>query len=186
MTGMEENKETREHKWYVVHTHSNYEQKAKKSLEERVKAFHVEEFFDGILVPSEQAPKAAPGKKKSANRRTFPGYILVRMVLTDKTWHVVMNTPKITGFVGGRTSPATIPDSEVEALRAQLEEGAEGRVYKSEFNVGDEVLVNEGPFQNFSGVVDETKPEKGKVRVLVSIFGRSTPVELNFDQITKK
>ena len=151
-----------------------------------MKAFHVEEYFSGILVPSEQAPKSAPGKKKSANRRYFPGYILVRMALTDKTWHVVMNTPKITGFVGGRTTPATIPDTEVETLKSQLEEGTEASVYKSEFSVGDQVVVNEGPFQNFSGVVDDTKPDKGKVRVLVSIFGRSTPVELNFDQITKK
>ena len=178
--------ETLEHKWYVVHTHSNYEHKAKRSLEERVKAFHVEEFFSGILVPSEQSAKPAPGKTRAASKRYFPGYILVRMALTDKTWHVVMNTPKITGFVGGRTSPATIPDAEVENLKSQLEEGAEGRVYKSEFNVGDQVIVNEGPFQNFSGVLDDTKPDKGKVRVLVSIFGRSTPVELNFDQITKK
>ena len=178
--------ENGEHKWDVVHTHSNYEHKAKKSLEERVKAVHVEEYFSGILVPSEQAPKSAPGKKKYANRRYFPGYILVRMALTDKTWHVVMNTPKITGFVGGRTTPATIPDTEVETLKSQLEEGTEASVYKSEFSVGDQVVVNEGPFQNFSGVVDDTKPDKGKVRVLVSIFGRSTPVELNFDQITKK
>jgi transcriptional antiterminator NusG len=175
-----------EHKWYVVHTHSNYEHKAKKSLEERVKAFHVEEYFSGILVPSEQAAKSAPGKKKSSARRYFPGYILVRMALTDKTWHVVMNTPKITGFVGGRITPSTIPDTEVETLKSQLEEGAEAGIYRSEFSVGDQVVVNEGPFQNFSGVVDDTKPDKGKVRVLVSIFGRSTPVELNFDQITKK
>ncbi len=182
---MEEMKD-QEHKWYVVHTHSNYEQKAKKSLEERVKAYHCEDYFSGILVPSEQAPKAAPGKKKATSRRTFPGYILVRMLLTDTTWHVVMNTPKITGFVGGRISPATIPDHEVETLKAQLEEGSEGQVYKSEYSVGDEVLVNDGPFQNFSGVVDDTKPDKGKVRVLVSIFGRSTPVELSYDQISKK
>jgi transcriptional antiterminator NusG len=178
--------ENLEHKWYVVHTHSNYEHKAKKSLEERVKAYHVEDYFSGILVPSEQEQKAAPGRKKSAGRRYFPGYILVRMVLTDKTWHVVMNTPKVTGFVGGRTSPSTIPDDEVETLKSQLEEGIEGRAYQSEFSVGDQVIVNEGPFQSFSGVVDDTKPDKGKVRVLVSIFGRSTPVELNFDQITKK
>lgn len=182
---MQEN-ENLDHKWYVVHTHSNYEQKAKRSLEERVKAFHVEDYFSGILVPSEQNAKPAPGKKRAASKRYFPGYILVRMALTDKTWHVVMDTPKITGFVGGRITPATIPDDEVETLKSQLEEGAEGRVYKSEFNVGDQVIVNEGPFQNFSGVVDDTKPDKGKVRVLVSIFGRSTPVELNFDQITKK
>ena len=176
-----------EHKWYVVHTHSNYEFKAKRSLEERVKAYNVEDYFSGILVPAEQIKKnAAQGKKKGGNRKYFPGYILVKMVLTDKTWHVVMDTPKVTGFVGGRTSPSTIPDEEVERLRAQLEEGVQSRTYQCEFSVGDEVTVNEGPFQNFSGVVDDTKPDKGKVRVLVSIFGRSTPVELNFDQITKK
>jgi transcriptional antiterminator NusG len=175
-----------DHKWYVVHTHSNFEHKAKKSLEERIKAYKVEEYFSGILVPSEQIKKATQGKKKTSNRKYFPGYILVRMVLTDKTWHVVMSTPKVTGFVGGRTSPSTIPDAEVETLRAQLEDGMEAHAYKCEYAVGDQVIVNEGPFQNFSGVVDDCKPDKGKVRVLVSIFGRSTPVELNFDQITKK
>jgi transcriptional antiterminator NusG len=108
------------------------------------------------------------------------------MVLTDKTWHVVMSTPKVTGFVGGRTSPSTIPDVEVETLKSQLEEGMESQSLRCEFAVGDEVIVNEGPFQNFSGVVDDCKPDKGKVRVLVSIFGRSTPVELGFEQITKK
>ncbi|MGC9325518.1 MAG: transcription termination/antitermination protein NusG [Desulfomonilia bacterium] len=178
--------ENLEHKWYVVHTHSNYEHKAKKSLEERIKAYNVQEYFSGILVPSEQSKKDAPGKKKSSNRKFFPGYILVRMELNDKTWHVVMDTPKITGFVGGRISPSTIPDQEVEALKSQLEEGIEAQAYKCEFSVGDQVTVMDGPFQNFSGVVDDTRPDKGKVRVLVSIFGRSTPVELNFDQITKK
>lgn len=178
--------ENQEHKWYVVHTHSNYEHKAKRSLEERIKAYNVEEYFSGILVPSEQLKKAGQGKKKSPARKYFPGYILVRMALTDKTWHVVMSTPKVTGFVGGKTSPATIPDEEVEKLRAQLEEGMEAQTLRCEFQVGDEVVVNEGPFQNFSGVVDDCKPDKGKVRVLVSIFGRSTPVELTFDQITKK
>ena len=178
--------ENLEHKWYVVHTHSNFEHKAKKSLEERIKAYKVEDHFSGILVPSEQIKKASQGKKKISNRKYFPGYILVRMALTDKTWHVIMSTPKITGFVGGRTTPSTIPDVEVETLRAQLEDGLESHAYKCEFAVGDQVIVNEGPFQNFSGVVDDCKPDKGKVRVLVSIFGRSTPVELNFDQISKK
>lgn len=184
MVAMTEEKQ--DHKWYVVHTHSNYEQKAKRSLEERIKVHDVEEDFSGILVPSEQTKKDSPGKKKTSNRKFFPGYILVRMALTDKTWHVVMDTPKITGFVGGRISPSTIPDHEVEALKAQLEEGMDAQAYKCEFSVGDQVVVMEGPFQNFSGVVDDTKPDKGKVRVLVSIFGRSTPVELSFDQITKK
>jgi transcriptional antiterminator NusG len=176
-----------EHKWYVVHTHSNYEHKAKLSLEERIKAYDCQDYFSGILVPSEQIKKStAAGKKKTSARKYFPGYILVRMALTDKTWHVVMSTPKVTGFVGGRVTPSTIPDSEVETLRSQLEEGMESQSLRSEFSVGDQVIVNEGPFQNFSGVVDDCKPDKGKVRVLVSIFGRSTPVELSFEQISKK
>lgn len=176
----------KEHKWYVVHTYSNYENKAKLSLEERIKAYNCEDFFSGILVPSEQISISGQGKKKLGNRKFFPGYILVRMALNDKTWHVVMDTPKITGFIGGRTSPSTIPEEEVEKLKSQLEEGVAGRAYQCEFQNGEQVTVTDGPFQNFSGVVDDLKPEKGKVRVLVSIFGRSTPVELSFDQITKK
>jgi len=176
----------KDHKWYVVHTYSNYENKAKRSLEERIKAYNCEDFFSGILVPSEQTSIPGQGKKKLGNRKFFPGYILVRMALNDKTWHVVMDTPKITGFIGGRTSPSTIPEEEVEKLKSQLEEGVAGRTYQCEFQNGEQVTVTDGPFQNFSGVVDDIKPEKGKVRVLVSIFGRSTPVELSFDQITKK
>ncbi|MEN6474705.1 MAG: transcription termination/antitermination protein NusG [Syntrophaceae bacterium] len=178
-----------EHKWYVVHTYSNFENKAKKSLEERIKAYNCQDFFSDILVPVPVEP-ATPGaqakKKPGGNRKFFPGYILVKMTLTDKTWHVVMGTPKVTGFVGGRNEPSTIPDGEVEKLKAQIETGMGGKEFRCEFALGDAVTVTEGPFQNFSGVVDDIKPDKGKVRVLVSIFGRSTPVELNFDQITKR
>lgn len=175
-----------EHKWYVVHTYSNYENKAKLSLEERIKDYHVEDCFSGILVPSQTVSTTGKGKKRTVNRKFFPGYILVRMELNDSTWHVVMDTPKVTGFVGGRVSPSTIPDDEVEKLRAQLEEGLEGKAFTCEFAEGDQVTVNDGPFQSFSGVVDEINLDKGKVKVLVSIFGRSTPVELSFDQVTKK
>ena len=175
-----------EHKWYVVHTYSNYEQKAKRSLEERIKAYKCDDLFTDILVPTPIEPQTGAQPKKGGGKKFFPGYILVKMILTDKTWHVVMGTPKVTGFVGGRNEPSTIPESEVERLKAQLEEGMSGKEFKCNFVVGDPVTVNEGPFQNFNGVVDDIKPDKGKVRVLVSIFGRSTPVELNFDQITKK
>ncbi|MCD6571433.1 MAG: transcription termination/antitermination factor NusG [Deltaproteobacteria bacterium] len=175
-----------EHKWYVVHTYSNFENKAKRSLEERVKAYGCEDKFSGILVPSEQFVSLVQGKKKTTSRKFFPGYILVRMELTDETWHVVMGTPKVTGFVGGKTAPSTISDDEVEKLKAQIEGRFEGRGLKCEFARGDQVNVIEGPFQNFSGVVGDVRPDKGKVKVLVSIFGRTTPMELNFDQITKK
>jgi transcriptional antiterminator NusG len=175
-----------EHKWYVVHTYSNYEQKVKRSLEERIKAYKCEESFTDIMVPAPSEPQINPQTKKVSGKKIFPGYILVKMDLNDKTWHVVMGTPKVTGFVGGKNEPSTIPDEEVAKLKAQLEEGVAGKEFKCNFAVGDSVIVNEGPFQNFNGTVDDIKPEKGKVRVLVSIFGRSTPVELNFDQITKK
>ncbi len=176
--------EVKDFKWYVVHTYSNYENKAKLSLEERIKAYNVQDFFADILVPSEQQPSTSQGKKM-VNRKFFPGYILVRMILNDKTWHVVMDTPKVTGFVGGRSTPSTIPNEEVETLKTQLEEGLKGKELRCQFSVGDEVTVTDGPFQNFNGVVDDIN-EKGKVRVLVSIFGRSTPVELSFEQIVKK
>ncbi|MEA3223880.1 MAG: transcription termination/antitermination protein NusG [Thermodesulfobacteriota bacterium] len=175
-----------EHKWYVVHTYSNFENKAKRSLEERIKAYTCEDEFSGILVPSEQFVNLVQGKKKTTSRRCFPGYILVKMELTDKTWHVVMGTPKVTGFVGGKNSPSTISDEEVERLKTQIEGKIAAREFECEFACGDQVNVIEGPFQNFNGVVDDVRPDKEKVKVLVSIFGRSTPVELNFDQITKK
>jgi transcriptional antiterminator NusG len=177
---------TTNHKWYVVHTYSNFENKVKRSLEERIKNFNCADRFSGILVPSEQVISLVQGKKKSTSRKFFPGYILVRMELTDETWHVVMDTPKVTGFVGGRNNPSIIPDTEVDTLQAQIEGRSEGLGLVCEFARGDQVNVTDGPFQNFNGVVDEVKPDKAKVRVLVSIFGRSTPVELNFDQIVKK
>lgn len=174
-------------KWYVVHTYSNFENKAKLSLEERVKQYKCEEYFSGVFVPTEQvATTGKSGGKKTVNRKFFPGYILVRMELNDTTWHVVMDTPKVTGFVGGRNTPSTIPDDEVDKLKTQLEEGLEGKTLRCEFAVGDEVTVTEGPFQSFSGSVDEIKLDKGTVKVLVQVFGRSTPVELSFNQVSKK
>jgi len=172
-------------RWYVVHTYSGYEEKAKKALQDRIKANKAEDFFSEILVPSENVVEIVKGEKKTSNKRFFPGYILVRMILTNKTWHVVKNTPKITGFIGGSTHPPAVPDEEVKKLTSQIDEGTLRTKPTADFSIGDSVRVMDGPFANFNGVVEEIKPEKRKVRVLVSIFGRSTPVELDFIQVEK-
>lgn len=172
-------------RWYVVHTYSGYEEKAKKALLERIKATKTEKYFSEILIPTEKVVEIVKGEKKTSNKRFFPGYILVQMILTDKTWHVVKNTPKITGFIGNSTNPPAIPDEEVNKLVTQIDQGTLKAKPTADFSIGDTVRVIEGPFANFNGVVEEVKPEKGKVRVLVSIFGRSTPVELDFLQVEK-
>ena len=179
------NTEKIEMHWYVVHTYSGFEEKAKKALLERIKSHKVEKYFSEILIPSENVVEMVKGEKKTTNKRFFPGYILVRMHLTNKTWHIVKNTPKITGFVGHSMNPPSVPDEEVQKLTSQIEEGALRKKGSVSFSIGDSVRVNDGPFANFNGVVEEVKPEKGKVRVLVSIFGRSTPVELDFAQVEK-
>ena len=172
-------------KWYIVHTYSGYEAKAKQSLEERVKTKKMDEFFGEILIPSESVVEMVKGKKRTTTRRFFPGYLLVKMNLTDETWHLVRNTPKITGFVGGRTKPPAVPEDEVRKITAQIAEGTLRPKPKVSFEKGENVRVIDGPFANFNGIVDEVRPEKGKLRVLVSIFGRSTPVELEFIQVEK-
>lgn len=172
-------------RWYVVHTYSGAEQKVKAALEERIKALGKEEFFGEILVPAEKVVELVKGQKKTSTRKFFPGYILVQMELNDETWHLVRSTPKVTGFVGGATEPAWIPDEEVQGIAHQIEEGAIRPRPKMQFEAGESVKVIDGPFQDFNGVVEEVRPEKGKLRVLISIFGRSTPVELDFVQVEK-
>lgn len=172
-------------KWYVVHTYSGFEGKAKKALEERVTSLGKQDFFGEVLVPSENVVSMVQGQKRTTNRKFFPGYILVNMVLTDDTWHIVKNTPKITGFVGGTTKPPAVPEKEVRRITTQISEGSLRPKLRVTFEKGESVRVIDGPFQNFNGLVDEVKPEKGKLRVLVSIFGRSTPVELDFIQVEK-
>lgn len=173
------------HKWYVVHTYSGYEQKAKKALEDKIKASGQEELFSDILVPSENVVEIKKGVKKTTSQKFFPGYILVKMELGDETWHLVKSVPKITGFVGGAEMPPSVPDEEVERLTTQISEGTLKPKPKISFEKGESIRVVAGPFTNFNGIVDEVKPEKGKVKVLVSIFGRSTPVELDFMQLEK-
>jgi transcription termination/antitermination protein NusG len=180
-------------RWYVVHTYSGYEQKAKAALEERVRALKLSdetrpigERFGEVLVPVERVQELGKGgQRKISNRKFFPGYIFVNMELDDETWHVIKNTPKVTGFVGHSTKPPEVPESEVRAITQQMEEGVLRPKPKVLFEVGEAVKVVDGPFQDFNGTVEEVRPEKGKVRVLISIFGRATPVELDFVQVEK-
>jgi transcription termination/antitermination protein NusG len=175
-----------EKKWYIVHTHSGYEHKAKAALEERVRALHMEHKFGDVLVPVERVQELGKGgQRKISSRKFFPGYIFVNMVLDDETWHVIKDTPKITGFVGHATNPPEVPEAEVSEITQQMQEGALRPKPKVLFEVGEPVKVIDGPFQDFNGTVEEVKPEKGKVRVLISIFGRATPVELDFVQVEK-
>jgi transcriptional antiterminator NusG len=171
--------------WYIVHTYSGFEHKVKAALEERVKAAGKEEFFDQILVPTEKVVELVKGQRKSSTRKFYPGYILVQMELNDEVWHLVRHTPKVTGFIGSKDRPIPLTDEEAESIILQIEEGAQKPRPKYRFEKGDEVRVVDGPFASFNGVIDEVIPEKGKVRVLVSIFGRATPVELDFVQVNR-
>jgi len=180
-------------RWYVVHTYSGYEQKAKAALEASVRALKLSDEtrpigdrFGEVLVPVERVQELGKGgQRKISNRKFFPGYIFVNMELDDETWHVIKNTPKVTGFVGHSTKPPEVPESEVRAITQQMEEGVLRPKPKVLFEVGEAVKVIDGPFQDFNGTVEEVRPEKGKVRVLISIFGRATPVELDFVQVEK-
>jgi len=171
--------------WYVIHTYSGYENRAKLNLEERVKNLSKGEFFSEILVPTETVVELVKGKRKTSQRKIFPGYLLVKMELNEETWHIVKETPKITGFAGDGTKPVPITEDEVEDILSQMKEGVSKVKAKVSFNAGDSVRVIDGPFVNFIGTIEEVKPDKRKIKVLVSIFGRATPVELDFIQVEK-
>lgn len=175
-------------KWYVVHTYSGFEERAKQGLFERAKSENCEDKFGDIYIPqttSESVTKA--GKKKTVSKTSFPGYIIVQMMLDDHTMHIVKSTPKITGFVGNQKNPRPLPDHEVLKITSpeSVEQQQQDIVPEVQFSKGEAVKVMEGPFSNFDGVIDEVRPEKAKVRVLVSIFGRETPVELEYGQVEK-
>jgi transcriptional antiterminator NusG len=173
-------------RWYVVHTYSGYENRAKASLEERIKQQGMEMLFGQVLVPTENVVELSKGgQKKTTKRKFFPGYMLVQMELSDASWHLVKSTPKITGFVGSATRPPSVPEAEVLRLTRQIDEGTLKPKPRVQFEDGENVRVIDGAFQNFNGVVDAVNADKAKVRVLVSIFGRSTPVELDFIQVEK-
>lgn len=175
-----------EKKWYVVHTYSGYEEKVKRDLEENIKKNGMEEYFGEIIVPSEIVMERIKGQVKKSQRTVFPGYILVNMVMNKDTWYLVRHTPKVTGFVGyDKMNPTPLPEDEVKEILALVQEGKVKVKPKVRFDKGDSIKVIEGPFTNFTGTIEEIKPEKGKAKILLNIFGRTTPVELDFMQIEK-
>lgn len=172
-------------KWYIVHVYSGFENKVKASLEDRVASSPHPEKFGEVLVPTEEIVELVKGKRKTSSRKFYPGYILVKMELDDETWHIVNDTSKVSGFLGGREKPSPITDEEADQILNRMEAGKNKPQPKYYFESGDEIRVIDGPFTNFNGTVQEVNPEKGKIKVLVSIFGRSTPVELEFVQVQK-
>ncbi len=175
-----------EKKWYIVNTQTGCENTAKSAIEERIRKAKMEEMFGEILIPSENVVQLVKGQKQTKSRKFFPGYMFIQMFLNDETWHLVKHSSKVTGFVGGaKTRPPEVPESEVMRVTQQMVVGAEKARPKIKFNHGENVTVVDGPFSNFNGTVEDINEEKGKVKVLVSIFGRPTPVELDFIQVEK-
>jgi transcriptional antiterminator NusG len=171
--------------WYIVHTYSGFEQKVADSLKERVQAYALQQEIGDVLIPTEDVIEMRGGKKVVSTKRFFPGYILVEMNMTDHGWHVVKNTPKVTGFVGAGSKPTPLTREEVDHILHQVTVAAEKPKPKYSFETGDQVRINEGPFTSFNGSVDEVNIERNTLKVMVTIFGRSTPVELDFLQVEK-
>ncbi len=171
-------------KWYVVHTYSGHENKAKLSLQEHVKQKGMESQFGDVLIPIESVLEMKAGQRRTTTRKLYHGYMFVQMELNEATYHLVKNTPKITGFLGGN-NPSPVPEREISAINTQMSEGTKAPKAKIKFDEGENIRVVDGPFANFAGIVEEVKPEKQKLRVRVSIFGRATPVELDFAQVEK-
>ncbi len=173
-------------RWYVVHAYSGYEKQVMRSLQERVERFEMQSMFGEILVPTEEVVEMRAGKKRRSERKFYPGYVLVQMDMNDDSWHMVKETSRVLGFIGGTADkPAPITEKEALAILARVEVGAEAPKPKTMFEPGEMVRVNDGPFTDFSGVVEEVNYEKSRLQVSVVIFGRSTPVELEFGQVEK-
>ncbi|PLY15497.1 MAG: transcription termination/antitermination protein NusG [Sedimenticola sp.] len=173
-------------RWYVVHAYSGLEAQVKRSLEERIKRFGMSDFFEEILVPTEEVVEMRAGQQRKSERKFFPGYVLVRMDMTDETWHLVKDCPKVMGFIGGTGDrPAPISEKEADAILQRVQEGVEKPRPKVLFEPGEVVRVTDGPFNDFNGVVEDVDYEKSRLKVSVLIFGRSTPVDLEFGQVEK-
>lgn len=173
-------------RWYVVQAYSGFENQVKRSLEERITRFNMQDYFGRILVPTEEVVEVRDGHKRRSERKFFPGYVLVEMEMNDDTWHMVKETPKVLGFIGGKADkPAPITQKEVDNIMRRVEEGAEKPRPKILFDAGEVVRVTDGPFKDFNGMVEEVNYEKNRLLVAVQIFGRSTPVELEFYQVEK-
>jgi transcriptional antiterminator NusG len=173
--------EQQERHWYVIHSYSGYENKVKKNLESRIESMGMQDYIFEVVVPTEEVLELKDGRRRTVEQRIFPGYILVDMILTDESWFVVRNTPGVTGFVGSGNQPTPLRQEEADAILKRMEE--EAPKVKVSFRIGDSVRIVDGPFTDFMGTVDDLNLEKGKVRLLVSFFGRETPVELDFLQV---
>ncbi len=172
-------------RWYVVHVYSGFEKKIAEQVKEQAARKGLADLVDEVLVPAEDVVEMRRGQKINAERKFFPGYVLVKMELTDQTWHLIKDTPKVTGFLGTKTRPSPITDAEADRIIKQSAEGVERARPAILFEIGEQVRVADGPFTSFNGTVEEVDEEKGRVKVSVSIFGRSTPVELEYSQVEK-
>ena len=171
--------------WYIVHTYSNFEKKVADTIKEQAKAHGLEDAFEEVLVPTEEVVEVRRGQKVNAERKFFPGYVLVKMDLTDEAYHLVKNTPKVTGFLGTQKKPVPVSQNEVDRILHQVQEGVERPKPSISFEIGENVRVCDGPFASFSGLVEEVDEERARLKVAVSIFGRATPVELEYAQVEK-
>ena len=172
-------------RWYVVHVYSGFENKVASSIREQARQAGMEEMISEVMVPTEELVKMRRGTKVATERKFFPGYVLVKMEMTDETWHLVKNTPKVTGFLGGRGKPSPISEAEAERLLNQVKEGVEKPKPSITFEIGEQVRVADGPFTSFNGLVEDVDEDRARLKVAVSIFGRSTPVELEYSQVEK-
>ena len=172
-----------ERKWYVIHTYAGYEEAVAKNLEQRIETFKMQDYIFNVLVPKEKRVKIRGGKRITTEEKIFPGYVFVEMIVNDDSWYVVRNTPQVTGFVGSGITPVPVDEKQMEEIKKRISE--EGPEFKLDFEVGDLVKITDGPFKDLEGKLSEVDKEKGKIKVMVSIFGRETPVELDFLQVKK-
>jgi transcriptional antiterminator NusG len=173
------------HKWYIVHAYSNFEKKVAESIREQAKTQGLEEHFSDILVPTEDVVEIRRGRKVNSERKFFPGYVLVKMEMTDEAYHLIKNTPKVTGFLGSGLKPMPVSEKEVQRIVGAIEEGVERPKPTIMFEIGEQVRVTDGPFASFNGSVEDVDEERSRLKVTVSIFGRATPVELEYSQVEK-
>jgi len=173
------------HRWYIVHAYSNFEKKVAESIEEQAKQKGLEHLFEAVMVPTEKVVEVRRGRKVDAERKFFPGYVLVKMEMTDAAFHLIKNTPKVTGFLGADNKPKPITDREADRILNQVQEGVDRPKPSVMFDVGENIRVSDGPFASFNGVVQEVDEERARLKVEVSIFGRATPVDLEYGQVEK-